>query len=236
MKEKPMLCLVITGASSGIGLATANTFQQAGWRVINISRSACPLKGVINVTADLADPTMVAKISALLLDRLEGCTALSLIHNAARLDHDTVQAVDPEALRQTYEINLIAPAALNRLLLPVMSAGSSILYVGSTLGEKAVPGSFSYVTSKHASIGMMRATCQDLAGSGIHTACINPGFTDTEMLRDHIPADVMPEIAQMSAFGRLIDPTEIGATLLFAAQNPVLNGSVLNANLGQIER
>ena len=231
-----MQCLVITGASSGIGLATADTFQQAGWRVINISRSACPLEEVINVTADLADPAVVAKISALLLDSLEGSTVLSLIHNAARLDQDTVQTVNPEVLRQTYEINLIAPAALNRLLLPAMSSGSSILYVGSTLGEKAVPGSFSYVTSKHASIGMMRATCQDLAGSGIHTACINPGFTDTEMLRDHIPADVMPEIAHMSAFGRLIDPTEIGATLLFAAQNPVLNGSVLNANLGQIER
>lgn len=231
-----MQCVVITGASSGIGLATAKTFQQAGWRIINISRGACPLDGIINITADLADPTTITTISTSLLDNLEDCTTLSLIHNAARLDHDTVQGVDPQALRQTYEINLIAPAALNRVLLPAMSTGSSILYVGSTLGEKAVPGSFSYVTSKHASIGMMRATCQDLAGSGIHTACINPGFTDTEMLRDHIPADVMSEIAQMSAFGRLIDPAEIAATLLFAAQNPVLNGSVLNANLGQIER
>ena len=117
-----------------------------------------------------------------------------------------------------------------------MAVGSSILYVGSTLGEKAVPGSFSYVTSKHATIGMMRATCQDLAGSGVHTACINPGFTDTEMLRDHIPADVMPEIAQMSAYGRLIDPAEIASALFFAAHNPVINGSVINANLGQIER
>tara|TARA_E500000075_G_scaffold102499_1_gene94438 strand:- start:616 stop:1092 length:477 start_codon:yes stop_codon:yes gene_type:complete len=158
------------------------------------------------------------------------------VHNAARLAHDCVAEVSPEELRSVYEINLIAPAVLNRMLLPSMSPGSSILYVGSTLGEKAVPGSFSYVTSKHASIGMMRATCQDLAGSGVHTACINPGFTDTEMLRDHIPADVMPEIAQMSAYGRLIEPSEIARTLLFAAQTPVINGSVMNANLGQIER
>jgi hypothetical protein len=56
------------------------------------------------------------------------------------------------------------------------------------------------------------------------------------MLRDHIPDDVMPDIAQMSAFGRLIEPAEIGKTLLFAAENPVINGSVINANLGQIER
>ncbi|MDP7389608.1 MAG: SDR family oxidoreductase, partial [Pseudomonadales bacterium] len=114
--------------------------------------------------------------------------------------------------------------------------GSSVLYVGSTLSEKAVPGLASYVTSKHAVAGLMRATCQDLAGTGVHTVCINPGFTNTEMLRDHVPADVMPQIAVMSAFERLIEPEEIAQALLFAAHNPVLNGAVINANLGQIER
>ena len=231
-----MPCLVITGASSGIGLATARAFIESGYEVINLSRSACNVDGVTNIACDLADPNFLADIEATLHAGIAGAETLCLVHNAARLAHDCVAEVSPEELRSVYEINLIAPAVLNRMLLPSMSPGSSILYVGSTLGEKAVPGSFSYVTSKHASIGMMRATCQDLAGSGVHTACINPGFTDTEMLRDHIPADVMPEIAQMSAYGRLIEPSEIARTLLFAAQTPVINGSVMNANLGQIER
>ena len=231
-----MPCLVITGASSGIGLATARVFIESGYTVINLSRSACDVDGVTNIACDLADPNFLPVIEATLHAGIAGAETLCLVHNAARLAHDCVAEVSPEELRSVYEINLIAPAVLNRMLLPSMSPGSSILYVGSTLGEKAVPGSFSYVTSKHASIGMMRATCQDLAGSGVHTACINPGFTDTEMLRDHIPADVMPEIAQMSAYGRLIEPSEIARTLLFAAQTPVINGSVMNANLGQIER
>ena len=231
-----MPCLVITGASSGIGLATARAFIESGYKVINLSRSACNVDGVTNIPCDLADPNFLPDIEATLHAGIAGAETLCLVHNAARLAHDCVAEVSPEELRSVYEINLIAPAVLNRMLLPSMSPGSSILYVGSTLGEKAVPGSFSYVTSKHASIGMMRATCQDLAGSGVHTACINPGFTDTEMLRDHIPADVMPEIAQMSAYGRLIEPSEIARTLLFAAQTPVINGSVMNANLGQIER
>ena len=231
-----MPCLVITGASSGIGLATARAFIETGYEVINLSRSACNVDGVINIACDLADPNVLPDIEATLHAGIAGAETLCLVHNAARLAHDCVAEVSPEELRSVYEINLIAPAVLNRMLLPSMSQGSSILYVGSTLGEKAVPGSFSYVTSKHAAIGMMRATCQDLAGSGVHTACINPGFTDTEMLRDHIPADVMPEIAQMSAYGRLIEPSEIARTLLFAAQTPVINGSVMNANLGQIER
>lgn len=231
-----MQCLVITGASSGIGYATAETFRRAGYRVINLSRSACSIDGVLNLTGDLSDPSSLPLISESLTAAVADAGSLCLVHNAARLGHDTIQNIETDALRQIYEINLIAPTILNRLLLPHMTDGSSILYVGSTLGEKAVPGSFSYVVSKHASIGMMRASCQDLAGTGIHTACINPGFTDTEMLRDHIPDDVMPDIAQMSTFGRLIEPAEIGKTLLFAAQNPVINGSVINANLGQIER
>ena len=85
-------------------------------------------------------------------------------------------------------------------------------------------------------IGMMRATCQDLAGRGIHTACICPGFTDTEMLRAHVPDDAMASVRAMSAFDRLIDPDEIADCLYWSAQSPVINGSVLHANLGQIER
>ena len=231
-----MQCLVITGASSGIGYATAETFRGDGYRVINLSRSVCDIDGALNLSGDLSDPSFLPLISEPLAAAVADADSLCLVHNAARLGHDTIQNIETDALRQIYEINLVAPTILNRLLLPHMTDGSSILYVGSTLGEKAVPGSFSYVVSKHASIGMMRASCQDLAGTGIHTACINPGFTDTEMLRDHIPDDVMPDIAQMSTFGRLIEPAEIGKTLLFAAQNPVINGSVINANLGQIER
>ena len=231
-----MPSLVITGASSGIGHATAKHFAEVGFTVINLSRGTCDVAGVINISCDLTDPDFMTRIESDLNAGIEDAKTICLVHNAARLAHDSVADVSAPDLRSVYEINLIAPAVLNRALLPAMAVGSSILYVGSTLGEKAVPGSFSYVISKHATIGMMRATCQDLAGSGVHTACINPGFTDTEMLRDHIPADVMPEIAQMSAYGRLIDPAEIASALFFAAQNPVINGSVINANLGQIER
>lgn len=231
-----MQCLVVTGASSGIGLAAAATFVEAGYKVINLSRKPCELGGAVNIRCDLADPDSWDSTTHSLVTSINGAKELCLVHNAAHLAHDTVQDAQPADLRRTYEINLIAPTILNRILLPSMDVGSSILYIGSTLGEKAVPGSFSYVTSKHASIGMMRSTCQDLAGTGIHTACINPGFTDTQMLRDHIPEDVMPDIVGTSTFGRLIDPPEIGKTVLFAAQNPVINGSVINANLGQIER
>ena len=72
-------------------------------------------------------------------------------------------------------------------------------------------------------VGMMRASCQDLAGTGIHTACICPGFTNTEMLRAHVgeSEETLQAIGGLSTFGRLIEPSEIADTIVFCAENPV---------------
>ena len=228
--------LVITGASAGIGAATARRFLEAGYGVINLSRRPCPVEGVLHVACDLSRPGFVEEIAGTLAPRLESAETVTLVHNAARMEHDTAPAMNDAILRQVLEVNVVAPSALNRLCIPHMRPGSAIVYVGSTLSEKAVPGSFSYVTSKHAMIGMMRGTCQDLAGTGIHTACICPGFTDTEMLRAHVPAEAMDAVRAISAYGRLIDPVEIAEAVYWVAGSPVVNGAVIHANLGQVER
>ena len=226
---------IITGASAGIGLSTAETFQNSGHTVLNLSRRSCSLNGVINIPCDLSEQDFLERISDQLMEWLNKAEKITLIHNASRLENDTVKDTASGHFREIVEINLIAPNTLNSFILPSMKEGSSILYVGSTLSEKAVPGSFSYVTTKHATVGMMRATCQDLVGTQIHTACICPGFTDTEMLRTHVPNDALESISAMSAFGRLIEPIEIAKTLLWASDNAVINGSIIHANLGQVE-
>lgn len=231
-----MNCLVITGASAGIGLHTAEIFHRAGYQVINLSRRRCPLDFVTHINCDLSEPGFIEDIAVQMSSILKDATRIVLIHNAAKLTNDSAKETPSNQFREVIEVNLVAPNSLNFFTIPFMPAGSSILYVGSTLAEKAVPGSFSYVTTKHAMIGMMRSTCQDLAGQGIHTACVCPGFTDTEMLREHVPEDAMQAIASMSTYDRLVHPNEIGNALLWAADNPVINGSVLHANLGQIER
>ena len=231
-----MKTLIITGASAGIGLAAAKRFAAAGWAVTNISRRPCPLAGVNHLSGDLAAPDFPSSLRRPLNAVLEAAEATVLIHNASRLLSDSAADTPSEQLRAVLEVNLVAANSLNRLAIPHLRSGSAVLYVGSTLAEKAVPNSYSYVVSKHALVGMMRATCQDLAGRGVHTACVCPGFTDTEMLHAHVPPEAMPALAGMSAYGRLIAPEEIAETLFWAAANPVVNGAVLHANLGQVER
>ncbi|XXF76968.1 SDR family NAD(P)-dependent oxidoreductase [Myxococcaceae bacterium GXIMD 01537] len=230
--------LIITGASQGIGFSTARHFAQRGARVVNLSRSRCDLPGVQQLSADLSSPGFLQGVEAPLLAALSGCERVVLVHNAFHLEPNTVDGGSPEVLRRTLEVGLLAPDVLNRLLIPRMPRGSSVIYVGSTLSEKAIPGFFSYVLTKHALVGMMRATCQDLLDRGIHTACVCPGFTDTEMLRARSGGkdEVLDSMRSMTGEGRLITPSEIAEVIAFAADHPVVNGSVLHANLGQRER
>ena len=230
----PTRCLVITGASRGIGLATASRFFEAGYNVVNISRTPAALDGIVQLGADLCTPGWQDAIAADLLAAVAGAQTLVVVHNAALQPAGPVQDLEPEVLRQVLELNVVAPTLLNRLLLQRMGCGSSIIYIGSTMSFKATAGIAAYVASKHAVLGLMRSTCQDLAGKGIHTACVCPGFTDTEMLRG-FGGDALEHLAGRSTQGRLVQPQEVAASIHFCAENPVVNGSLVKADLGFVE-
>jgi len=233
-----MNLLIITGASSGIGQALATRFLVDGYAVLNVSRRPCPESGVENIPCNLAQPGVADGLGSALTPWLEGASRVCLVHNASVMHRDRIDALESDHLRSVLELNIVAANALNRQVIPFMAAGSSVIYIGSTLAEKAVPGVASYVIAKHALAGMMRSTCQDLAGRGIHTCMICPGFTDTEQLRRLVGDDTatLAAIAGMSAFDRLIEPEEIADAVAFAAHAPVLNGALIHANLGQRER
>ncbi|MDA7563744.1 SDR family oxidoreductase [Gammaproteobacteria bacterium] len=226
--------LIITGGSSGIGYAAALLFQKENYKVINLSRSKIPLSEAIHVSVDLSTSSWHEEIDSVLKNLLDSADQISLIHNASKMQSDNVEDFNLSELRDVIEVNLVAPAILNKMIIPYMKKGSSIIYVGSTLSEKAVPQMSSYVTTKHAMIGLMRSTCQDLFGRFIHTACVCPGATETEMLQEYVQGntEALEMMAGTLSENRLITPEEIASTLLFCSQNSVINGSVIHANLG----
>jgi 3-oxoacyl-[acyl-carrier protein] reductase len=232
-----MRYLLITGGSRGIGAAIIQKFLAQQWQAINFARSA-PNQGIHNVTVDFHLLDQLHEKLESIKNLLQDATQICLVHNAFCYHQDSIDCLESDVFETTLRVNLLAPNLINQHIIPVMPVGSSIVYIGSTLSEKAVPQAASYIIGKHALVGMMRATCQDLATKNIHTCCVAPGFTDTEMLRAHVGEDatILRAIAARVGENRLIRPEEIAELVWFCANNPVINGALLHANLGQLEQ
>ncbi|MFZ6179242.1 SDR family NAD(P)-dependent oxidoreductase [Nannocystis pusilla] len=229
--------VVLTGGSAGIGQAIAARSRADGRRVINLSRRPCPVEGVENLAVDLGEAAAVAEAIARVRDLVGARGRVHLIHNAAFPIADAVTEFDARACEQAMRINVVTPAELTAGLLPTMAPGSSVIFIGSTLSEKGVPGRLTYCASKHALVGLLRATVQDLFGAGIHAVCVCPGFVDTPLL-DPLRAlgpEVMQRVLGMISYGRLLSPEEVADIVAFCVERPSLNGAVIHANLGQRE-
>jgi 3-oxoacyl-[acyl-carrier protein] reductase len=227
--------LVITGGSRGIGEKTIALYMKQGWHVINISRTPCKIHNVINLQLDLSNTHWSQEDIQTLQTKIIQANKICLVHNASAFKKDTVYNLTPDDFSTVLNINVITPALLNTLLLPYMKSGSSIIYIGSTLSEMAVANRASYVTSKHALVGLMRSTCQDLAGKHITTCCICPGFVNTDMLTCGVDKQALNAFMKQKVTAqRMIEPEEIAEVIYFCATHPVMNGEVLHANLGQI--
>ena len=227
--------VVVTGGSRGIGKAVIARFIAEGYQAINISRTKCEIDGVTNLPIDLGSHHWVEKFGPKLNELTQHASEIALVLNASAYYKDTIQTLTAADFSTSLNINLIASLSLIQLLLPNMKKGSSIIYVGSTVSEMAVANRASYVISKHALVGMMRATCQDLQGKGIITCCVCPGFVNTNMLTDQVEISALQQIIKNKVTaGRLIETNEIAEFIYFCANNPVINGAVLHANLRQI--
>jgi len=225
--------LIITGASSGIGYQTAHSFLQNDWQVINLSRSICNIEGVTNYQVDLSDNAALKNLlDSELTSKVKAADKVCITHNAAKLRNDDYKTLEYDDFLDVIKINILAVQQINKALAPLLKPGSSIIYIGSTLSEKAGMNCLSYTATKHALAGMMKSTAQDLRGKDIHSCLICPGFTDTEMLRKHLQGNL--EFAQnKSLFGRLIKPQEVAEFIYSTANQPITNGSVLHINLGE---
>lgn len=221
----------VTGGSSGIGLSTCLKFLEMGWRVVSISRNPPMLDNCIHIKADLAQEDFDVTAIEELLEDCQG--NIALIHNAAQHKSDTAHHPSLDYLTDLFTITIKSAARLNAIFSDYLNEGSSIIYVGSTLSEIGVPNNFSYVTMKHAVTGMMKATQQDFSERKVHSCCVCPGVTATPMASDSgkFTEDFFN---QRVSLGRYIEPDEIANVIYFCATNPALNGSVLHANLGQI--
>jgi short-subunit dehydrogenase len=175
---------VVTGASSGIGAATAKLLADQGWRVIAVARRAERLEalgnGVVAVPADLTAPDAPQLVREA-VEREGGRLGL-LVNNAGAEWRSTFADGGYDNVRRTMEVNFYAVVRLTEALLPLLraSAPSSIVNVSSVAGRVGRPRNSAYAASKFALAGWSEAVGIEEEGHGVHVGVVLPGFISTE--------------------------------------------------------
>jgi len=243
---------LVTGASSGIGRATAKLLAARGARVMAVARDVKRL-------ADLARETGV-ETHAVSLETAEGCgqaieetrqrlgPIAILVNNAGRAGYMDRPIWDDssENWRQTMAVNLDAPFELTRLAAQDMHAmgWGRIVMVSSTAGEVGAPAMSAYCGSKHGLIGLMRSVAQDIGKFGGTCNAVLPGWVRTEMAerdaeaeaarRGLTVAQVWTERAAAYPIGRVLEPEDIARVIAFlaSADAGAINGEALTVAFG----
>ncbi|MDR5897391.1 SDR family oxidoreductase [Halomonas vilamensis] len=177
--------VLITGANRGVGLALAEHYHQAGWRVIGVCRQGSDaLKAVAERVIDHIDVTQPDDVTRL-AQALKGETLGVLINNAGLLHDESLGEIDFDTIREQMEINAYAPLRVCEALLPNLAEGSKIANVTSRMGSIAdndSGGRYGYRASKAALNAFGKSLAMDLKPKGIAVAQLHPGFVQTRMV------------------------------------------------------
>lgn len=186
--------ILITGASSGIGLASATLLKSRGWRVLATVRRPEDLAklealGCEALPLELADPASIASCATAALDRTDG-RLFALFNNAAYGQPGAVEDLTVDVLKAQFEVNLFAWHDLTRRILPAMrkTGRGRIVQCSSVLGFISPPYRGAYNASKHALEALSDAMRFELQGSGVTVSIIEPGPIATQFVPNAIEA------------------------------------------------
>lgn len=172
--------LVITGASSGIGRATASLFAAKGWRVYNLSRHEGERQdGVVHIPCDVTQEAQCRNAIAAVLQQEQRIDVL--ISNAGFGISGSVEFTDTEEAKHLFDVNFFGALNITKAVLPQMRAQKSgrILYTSSVAAPLSVPYQSFYSASKAAINAMALALQNEVRPFGIRIGCLLPGDVQT---------------------------------------------------------
>jgi NAD(P)-dependent dehydrogenase (short-subunit alcohol dehydrogenase family) len=234
--------VVVTGANSGIGLATAVELARAGYDVVGTARSAEKAQALLDAAAergltvrtalcDVADAESTAKAIA----EIEAETGIwGVVNNAGLAQAGAVEDVDDEAVRYQLEVNLVAPARIARLVLPGMRerGGGRIVNISSVAGRISLPLMGWYCASKHALEAMTDALRMEVASGGVRVSLVEPGsfgtgiwegarYPDSAAASDYAEAYERARRTTTAGMAVMPDPVWVARTVRLALGSPV---------------
>jgi meso-butanediol dehydrogenase/(S,S)-butanediol dehydrogenase/diacetyl reductase len=219
--------VIVTGAGSGIGAATAHRFAAEGATVVAVGRTAEKLQktaadaeGTVEVAvADVSDQAGITAV-------IDGAAARHgrvdvLVNNAATWAFGTVAQLDPVAWREVMAVGVDGVFFASRAALPhLCTVGGCIVNVGSVSGLGADWGLAAYNASKGAVVNLTNAMALDHADDGVRVNAVHPGLTATEMAAPNLENEpVLEAFKQRIAMRRPAQPSEVAAVIAFLASD-----------------
>jgi NAD(P)-dependent dehydrogenase (short-subunit alcohol dehydrogenase family) len=197
-----MPAVLITGASRGIGRATALRLARAGWTVHATVRSASDGEGLVEAAGAAVHPLrlevtsdeQVAALDEALPERLD-----AIVNNAGIVVSGPLETLSAADLREQFDVNVVGAVALTNLVLPRLRASRGrIVFVSSLSGVISTPMTGAYNASKFALEAIADAWRLELRTWGIEVILVEPAMTDTDLWRK-APETLEAEAAEMSA-------------------------------------
>ena len=226
-----MSVALVTGASSGIGAATAIAFADAGWDVMAAGRDETRLEEVADVSDQIAiwagELCESEECDELVSDTIDEFGQIDCLVNSAGIliRGDAVETTD-DAWEDTLSINLDVPFFLARAAMPhLQKTRGSIVNISSNWGMQAGTRAVAYCASKGGLIMLTKAMALDAALDGVRMNAICPGGVDTPMLAAGAELagqdidEFLAEVAESSPNGRIATPEDVAALVLFLASD-----------------
>jgi NADP-dependent 3-hydroxy acid dehydrogenase YdfG len=221
---------VITGASSGIGEATARALAADGHRVALLARRADRIQalaselgdGAIAIEADVTDRDSIVAAAERVQQELGGADVL--VNNAGVMLLGPVEAADTEHWRRMIEVNCLGLLYCTHAALPLMreGGGGHIVNVSSVAGRRAALGAAVYNMTKFGVTGFSEALRQETLHMGVRVTIVEPGYVETE-LQAHNAGNpvVMEAMEQMrQQIAEPLQATDIADAIVYAITRP----------------
>lgn len=207
---------VVTGASRGIGAATAEALRGAGARVVRVARTLSPAGDFLDLPADLTDPAQVQALA----DRVHRDVGPPdvVVSNAGGfllrpLEQTTLADFDAQIA-----LNLRAAFSVARAFLPMMRAAGrgTFVTVGSVADHVGFPENAAYAASKYGLRGLHETLLAEYRGTGVRLTLISPGPTDTDLWTPFDP----DHRAGFPSRAAMLRPADVAEAILFVATRP----------------
>ncbi len=219
----------MTGASQGIGAATARLLEEEGAKVLRVSRQG-------DFACDVTEPDAAERIVAECLDRFGRVDVL--VNNAGTSRAASLEELTEDDWREQWELNVMAPMRLMSVIAPKMAktGDGRIVNVASSSGKRPSPRNAAYSVTKAAELSLSRVFADRWAGSGVHVNAVAPGPVATPLwlgeggLADQSAEqegvsrnDVLAQAAAKIPLGRLGTEEEIAAVIVFLCSQQASN-------------